>query len=152
MPSTSPCTVSLRIYCRARRADAVPLKQFAPAQFSFSLYKEDGRRAGGSEVVSLAFDSEVEAARWAGALQEALHALRAQARAPARVLPEVVSSCLQQRGHSSAGLRMGGGGRALGGRAAGGAACAARAGTRCTPPCLFLGADGNLLLCSSGGA
>ena len=57
-------------------------KLFVAAQFSFSLYKEDGRRAGGSEAVSLAFDSEAEAARWASALQEALHALRAQVSVP----------------------------------------------------------------------
>ena len=37
---------------------------------------------GGTEVVSLAFDSEAEAARWANALQESLHALRAQVSAP----------------------------------------------------------------------
>lgn len=50
------------------------------AQFSFTLHNEDGRRMRGTESVTLAFDSQAEAERWAAALQEALHALRARVR------------------------------------------------------------------------
>lgn len=100
VPSTSPCTrlcipdSMYRPGLQMRGSEAP--EAVCTAQFSFSLYKEDGRRASGSEVVSLAFDSEAEAARWASALQEALHALRSQARAalqPSCFLKQAMISC-----------------------------------------------------------
>ena len=51
------------------------------AQYSFTLYNEDGRRIRGTEVATLAFESEAEAARWAAALAEAVFVLRARVRA-----------------------------------------------------------------------